>query len=668
MVTVSLNASDFINSIGINTRLPYANTDYAFSQRVLDGLKYLGITNVRDIDVPVYPSSSQITLAYDKLANAGVKFDMQIDASSASALASALNTVKAFAIAHPGSVVALEGLNEPNANTTYTDVNGQNYTGLAAATTFMTDFVSMIDAIKAEANSPFANVDIYGQTGFGGLNDAAPISAYHSYVKAGGNQPYDVISTFPTSANVLARNEPVVLTETGYSTATTPNPNSWEGVDQATQAKLTLNTIFDSARLGLDRVYLYELFDQADDPANTSIIRNFGLFDETVDQDHHVTFSAKQAAVAVHNLTTIINADSGPFGLVPVAYTVSGLPAEGASLTINKASGWQDIVLWSEPDIWNQTTDQPQPLDPLVYPAHAIIDFGGSVVSGRIYDPLLGSSFIGSFENVTSVNWDITDHPVIVEIAAVGGTQGTVANDKLTGGAGNDVFFGLAGNDTLKGADGNDQLFGGDGADTLDGGIGGDAMQGGDGNDTYIVDDMLDLVLESADQGTDLVKSSISFFLADDIEKLTLTGTGNIDGMGNTLNNVIIGNDGDNVLNGHAGKDTLTGGAGADTFILDWLETSSAGKDTIKDFVSGVDHIELSKLAFTALKDYGVGKLSSNELVYGTAATQATDYLIYNQATGALYYDADGLGGQAQIQIALLSGQPTLLASDIVIF
>lgn len=663
-MTVSLNAIDFINSIGINTRIPFTSTNYAFSQRVLDGLNYLGITNVRDIDVPVYPSSGQIALAYDKLANAGIKFDMQIDASSASALASTLNTVKAFAIAHPGSVVALEGLNEPNASTTYTDGNGQTFTGQAAAAAFMTDFVSMINVIKAQPNSPFANIDIYGQTGFGGLNDAAPISAYHSYVNAGGNQPYNVISTFPTSANVIARSEPVVLTETGYSTATTPNPNSWEGVDQVTQAKLTLNTIFDSARLGLDRIYLYELFDQADDPANASIIGNFGLFDETVDQDHYVTLSAKQAAVAVHNLTTILNADAGPFGIAPVAYTVSGLPTEGASLTINKASGWQDVVLWSEPDIWDQIADQPI----AVTPTNTTIDFGGNVVSVRIYDPLQANSFIASYENVTSVQVGITDHPIIVEIAAVGGTQGTIANDKLTGGTGNDVFFGLAGNDTMKGGAGNDQLFGGDGTDTLDGGTGGDAMQGGDGNDTYIVDDVLDLVLESVDQGTDLVKAGISFILSDDIEKLTLTGTGDIDGIGNALDNVIIGNDGDNVLNGHAGKDTLTGGLGADTFVLDWLETSSAGKDTIKDFVTGTDHIELSKLAFTALKAFGTGPLSISELVYGTAATQTTDHLIYNQSTGALYYDADGVGGAAQIQIALLSGHPTLLAGDIVIF
>lgn len=663
-MTASLSASDFIDSIGINIRLPFIGFAYGYSQRVIDALTYLGINHVRDFDISVYPSTGQIAQAYDKLANAGFRFNMQIDASSAGALGTALTAVEAFAAAHPGSVVALEGLNEPNASTNYTDANGQNHTGQAAAAAFMTDFVSMINAIKAEANSPFANVDIYGQTGFGGLDDAAPISAYHSYIKAGGNQPYDVISTFPTSANVIARNEPVVLTETGYSTATTPNPNSWEGVDQASQAKLTLNTLFDSARLGLDRVYLYELFDQVNDPANTSIIGNFGLFDETVDQDHYVTLSAKQAAVAVHNLTTIINADSGPFDLAPVSYTVSGLPAEGASLTITKASGWQDIVLWAEPDIWDQSADQPI----AVTPTSTTVDFGSNVVSVRVYDPLQANSFIASYENVSSVQISITDHPVIVEIAAVGGTQGTIANDKLAGGSGNDVFFGLAGKDTLKGADGNDQLFGGDGADTLDGGTGGDAMQGGDGNDTYIVDDVFDLVLESADQGTDLVKSSISFLLSDDIEKLTLTGTGDIDGTGNALNNTMIGNDGDNVLNGHAGKDTLTGGDGADTFILDWLEISSAGKDTIKDFVSGVDDIELSKLAFTALKDYGVGTLSVNELVYGATATQATDHLIYNQGTGALYYDADGLGGQAQIQIALLSGHPTLLASDIVIF
>jgi Ca2+-binding RTX toxin-like protein len=60
------------------------------------------------------------------------------------------------------------------------------------------------------------------------------------------------------------------------------------------------------------------------------------------------------------------------------------------------------------------------------------------------------------------------------------------------------------------------------------------------------------------------VQSSITYALGDNVENLTLTGAGNINGTGNDLANVITGNDGSNVLTGGAGNDTLVGGAGND--------------------------------------------------------------------------------------------------------
>jgi trimeric autotransporter adhesin len=137
-------------------------------------------------------------------------------------------------------------------------------------------------------------------------------------------------------------------------------------------------------------------------------------------------------------------------------------------------------------------------------------------------------------------------------------------NDTLDGGAGDDVLWGLGGNDQLYGGDGVDQLFGGAGDDLLDGGAGADLLVGGPGNDTFIVDDLGDGVVESADEGIDTVISSLNAALPANVENLVFVGSDAADGIGNELDNVITGNSGVNVLFGNGGNDSLSGGDGND--------------------------------------------------------------------------------------------------------
>jgi trimeric autotransporter adhesin len=183
----------------------------------------------------------------------------------------------------------------------------------------------------------------------------------------------------------------------------------------------------------------------------------------------------------------------------------------------------------------------------------------------------------------------------------------------------------------IHGGASNDRLLGTAGADTLDGGAGADAMIGGAGSDTYVVDNVGDVVTENAAEGTDTVQSSISYALGANVENLTLTGSGAINGTGNALNNVLTGNSGNNTLIGDAGDDTLNGGAGADTLI------GGTGNDTY--VVDNADDV-VTEIAdegtdiVQASVSYALGANVENLTLVGIADINGTGNALNNVLTG----------------------------------
>ncbi|NEJ20251.1 rhizobiocin [Rhizobium leguminosarum] len=158
--------------------------------------------------------------------------------------------------------------------------------------------------------------------------------------------------------------------------------------------------------------------------------------------------------------------------------------------------------------------------------------------------------------------------------------------ENVKAGSGNDAITGNEADNTLWGNAGNDSLTGDSGNDTLDGGTGIDKMSGGVGNDVYIVDNASDAVIENANEGTDTVRTTLSYTLSADVENLTYTGTARFFGDGNAAANVITGGTGSDWLDGKAGDDTLIGGAGDDTYDVDSLgdvvvEAADGGTDKI---------------------------------------------------------------------------------------
>jgi cysteinyl-tRNA synthetase len=135
--------------------------------------------------------------------------------------------------------------------------------------------------------------------------------------------------------------------------------------------------------------------------------------------------------------------------------------------------------------------------------------------------------------------------------------------------------------------------------------------------------------------------------LADRIDGLS--GDDRIDGRG--------GND---RLGGGSGQDLLIGGKGADAFVFEAF--GGRNVDRIGDFASGVDRIRLDHGVFDALSK---GVLDAGAFVLGTKAAEADDRIIYDSASGRLYYDADGRGGADAVLVAKLAAGTPLSADDI---
>ncbi len=298
---------------------------------------------------------------------------------------------------------------------------------------------------------------------------------------------------------------------------------------------------------------------------------------------------------------------------------------------------------------------------------------------------------------------------------------GNAGNNVLDGGDGNDILYdallGESGDDTLLGGKGDDQLYGGGGLNTLSGGA---------GNDLYVLYMASNLLSENLNEGIDTVRSTLSYTLGNHLENLELMGEGDGFAIGNGLANQLTGNAGNNLLDGGDGSDTasyanagvgvtvslltsgaqdtggagtdtlanienltgsayadiltgdaknnalagglgadtLTGGAGADRFRF---ATSLGGDnlDTVQDFATGQDSLRLDDAAFGAIGGLGQFAAGDERFFVGASAHDASDRIIYDPSTSALFYDADGNGAGGAVSFAILTGHPALAATDL---
>lgn len=185
---------------------------------------------------------------------------------------------------------------------------------------------------------------------------------------------------------------------------------------------------------------------------------------------------------------------------------------------------------------------------------------------------------------------------------------GSRFSDTLTGDNKDNWLQGFAGNDKITGFGGADTLYGDEGNDTLDGGAGVDLVFAGAGSDTVI---------------------------------------------GGTGSDQLYGDAGNDIIRGGLGNDILTGGDGYDTFVFD-TAPSTNNVDSLFDFNARYDTIALDHNIFTGLGALGTlaaGAYWTNET---GQAHDADDRIIVKSFAGfiSVYYDADGTGATAAVQVA----------------
>jgi Ca2+-binding RTX toxin-like protein len=130
---------------------------------------------------------------------------------------------------------------------------------------------------------------------------------------------------------------------------------------------------------------------------------------------------------------------------------------------------------------------------------------------------------------------------------------------------------------------------------------------------------------------------------------------------------VLSGENGHDTIYGSGGKDVLTGHGGKDVFVFDTRLNKRSNVDQVTDFRYQDDSFYLDNKYFTKL---GSGtfskpkKFKSDMFVQNSKAKDAEDRIVYDKKTGKLYYDQDGTGSKAQVQLATLTNKVKLSYQD----
>lgn len=115
-------------------------------------------------------------------------------------------------------------------------------------------------------------------------------------------------------------------------------------------------------------------------------------------------------------------------------------------------------------------------------------------------------------------------------------------------------------------------------------------------------------------------------------------------------------------IDGGFGNDTLTGGLANDVFVFSSALNEQSNVDTVRKFSVSNDTMALDDNVFIGIG--APGALDAGAFHIGSAATDAAQRIVYDDASGKLFFDSDGSGSAEQVQFAKLAPGLSLTSSD----
>jgi hypothetical protein len=391
-------ASAALRRLGVVTHLDYRGTPYENLEQVRAALRYIGLDTLRDMT----PLANK--RPYESLASDGFRFSFVIRRETVDELPKVVAALEDFARRHPGSIVALEGLNE--IKIWPASYHGDSsFAGAAAAQ-------CELYRLARRPASPLRELPVLALTlggagqrdhdKLGDLSDCADFGNAHVYF---GTRPpgsaWKVARDLAKQAT--ARKTPLAVTETGYSTAV----DTGKGVPEDVQAKYLLVLAARAMRDEVPLTFFYQLVDDRERPDWSYFL---GLYRHD--------WTPKPAAHALHHFTGLLRAERGrpagdDRGSRDRKFTLGGDAAGVESRALARDDGSLAILVWREVDLWEGTARRHLPARPRPLTLTIAAD------DARLGDPLTGE--VTPLRTVKSgsnkyFTFDLVDRPLIVLI------------------------------------------------------------------------------------------------------------------------------------------------------------------------------------------------------------------------------------------------------------
>jgi hypothetical protein len=392
-------AYEFTDAIGVCAKLDFEGTDSLINDWALPRLKELGIKHIRS---QVKESNFKAYPHIFNLAKNGIKSTLFIGGDYGNPAYTAAFWLQQLRIAKVvDAVEALEGPNEPDL-----PQMGFQFQGLKFPEGIKPCLIDIWNTVKSDKD--FKNIPIYGFTIGSGVKstianlvgDVSPYVDYGNfhYYKAWGQsysegEPDWSLQNIIEDHKVLYPNKTMVATEGSYSTT---------DINEACDAKYTLRFYLEYFRLGVKRIFKYELFDQCKDLAYNEC--NFGL----IRQNNTV----KPSFTALKNLISILKDTDENFIITPIKLNITISGENLHYILLQKKNGNNYLILWNDAKSWDDELSAMVAIPE----EKGIITFGSTVQQVKTYLPLNSNLPIEVYNAPSSLNISIPDHPLVLEI------------------------------------------------------------------------------------------------------------------------------------------------------------------------------------------------------------------------------------------------------------